>query len=613
MLSTALARLAAMFAFGLIVIVATAHAGSGQDHDHGTGARAPKVAATSPRITAGSETFDLVGVLREGRLIIQLTSKTTGAAVNDARIELAVDGDTAVAEPQPDGTYALKTPALAKPGVHEIIATITAGGISDLLVGTLGATPHDHPAAFDHDHADHHREMGGNATDRALGFVRNPLVAAGLGLALGMFGAGLTMRWHTSSSRFAKPFLGAAVVVAAALLTAGMVQAPPLGNFSQAAEGKRAGEPGGNHGHAHGEEKAEGTVDMRPEGIAAAQISVAKALPGPLVRKLTVPGVIVPDSSKLARIPAQVVGTVAEMRKGIGDQVARGEVIAVISSREVADAKSEFLAAVVNLDLQKTLFERSQALWEKRVTPEQQYLQVKATFTQAELRLDLARQKLSSLGLDAKTVAREAREDAASQGPSRLRTYEVRAPLAGRVVERKVDVGAPVGKEGDASELYSIADLTTVWVELAVPLGDLDAVKERLRVTIRHDQRVSEGGIVFVSPVVNAETRSARVVAVVDNRDLNWRPGTFISAQVASDVQEVAVRVPRTALQTIEGKQVVFVRTAEGFEKREVSIGKSDDDALEIVGGLAAGETIAVSNTFLLKADLGKAEAEHSH
>ena len=591
-------------ALGCMVLGAPSIAGPG--HDHGP-AGAPKAAAAGPSLSLASEAFELAGRLTGGRLTLRLTGKATNAAVIDAQIEVSIDGETVRAEAQPDGSYAVKTPALDNPGPHEVIATITAGKVSDLLVGTLDAAAHAHGAEYDHDHASHHQDTGG----RILDYARQPLVAAGLALFFTLLGAGITAHWRSSSSRHAKPLLGGALAVAAAVLTAGMFHLPATEKQSP---GGHAGYGWGGHArHEQGGEKPEGQIDMPPERIAAAQITIAKVIPGALVKKLTVPGVIIPDSSKQARVPAQVVGTVAEMRKGIGDQVARGEVIAVISSREVADAKSDYLTAVVNLELQKTLFERSQVLWDKRVTPEQQYLQVKATYTQAELRLDLARQKLSSLGLDAKVVASEAKEDGASHSTSRLRTYEVRSPMAGRIVERKVDVGAPVGKEGDASELYIIADLSTVWVELAVPLGDLNAIKERQRITIRHDQTVGAGTIVFVSPMVNAETRSARAIAAVENHDLIWRPGTFVSAEVASAAQDVAVRVPRTAVQTIEGKQVVFVRTSKGFEKRVVSVGKSDDEAVEVVSGLASGEAIAVSNTFLLKADLGKAEAEHSH
>jgi cobalt-zinc-cadmium efflux system membrane fusion protein len=313
-----------------------------------------------------------------------------------------------------------------------------------------------------------------------------------------------------------------------------------------------------------------------------------------------------------------VVGTVAEMRKRLGDTVKNGEVVAVLDSREVADAKSEYLTASVKVELEKTNFDRQQALWDKRIASEQTFLQAKAAYSEASLRQDLARQKLSALGLNAAEVARLAKQDEGTPNASTLREYELRAPITGRIVERKVDVGTAVGKEGDPADLYTVADLSTVWIELAVPTVDLAKAKEGARVVVTpgpgdDDGKRAEGKVVFVSPLLNQETRSARVIVALPNPDLAWRPGTFMSAEVQIAEDVVTARVPKQALQTVEGKRVVFVRTEEGFEKRDVETGKSDDEAVEITAGLKAGEEIAVANTFLLKAELGRNEAEHDH
>ena len=115
----------------------------------------------------------------------------------------------------------------------------------------------------------------------------------------------------------------------------------------------------------------------------------------------------------------------------------------------------------------------------------------------------------------------------------------------------------------------------------------------------------------FISPLLNQDTRSARVIAEVDNEKLAWRPGSYVTADVIIEEGPVAVRIPRIALQTIGGEQVVFVRTQNGFQRRDVKIGRTGGQAIEVIAGLAAGEQIAVTNTFLLKAELGKTEAAH--
>ena len=376
-------------------------------------------------------------------------------------------------------------------------------------------------------------------------------------------------------------------------------------------------------GHAHGEhehseaEGEEGHVKMTAEQIEGQDIKVAKAEGGTLSGHILVPGTITPDTDRIARVPARVVGTVAEMRKRLGDEVRKGEVVAVLDSREVADAKSEYLTASVKAELEKTNFDRQQALWDKRISAEAAFLNAKAVYSEASLRQDLARQKLSALGLNATEVAKLAKQDEKSTDTSTLRQYELRSPLSGRVVERKVDVGSAVGSEGDPSDVYTVADLSTVWIELSVPTSELAKVKEGAGVTVTLSQQGSErherGKVIFVSPLLNADTRAARVVVSLPNKNMIWRPGTYVTAEVETSQDEVPVRVAKAALQTIEGKRVVFVRTEEGFEQREVGLGRSDDDAFEVVSGLKPGEEIAVANTFLLKAELGKAEADHAH
>ena len=345
-------------------------------------------------------------------------------------------------------------------------------------------------------------------------------------------------------------------------------------------------------------------------GMAAQSIETAPIAIGRLSRHLAVPGTIVTDADRVARVPARVVGTVAQMRRRLGDDVKAGETVAVLDSREVADTKSEYLTASVNLDLQKTLYERAKGLWDKRVSAENQYLQVRNTFIETQLRADLARQKLSALGIDAAEVGATMRD---APDRSNLRQYKLRAPISGRIVERKVDVGTAVGKEGDPADVYTIADLSTLWVELSVPTAELGGVREGARVGIVTGGEGAQRGdarIVFISPLLNQDTRSARVIATLPNADLRWRPASYVTAEIAMPSGEPKPLVPRSAIQTIDGDKGVFVRNATGFERRKVVLGGADDDAFEAVSGLEAGEVVAVRNAFLLKAELGKSDAD---
>jgi cobalt-zinc-cadmium efflux system membrane fusion protein len=223
------------------------------------------------------------------------------------------------------------------------------------------------------------------------------------------------------------------------------------------------------------------------------------------------------------------------------------------------------------------------------------------------MRLDIARQKLLALGLNESEIAALPNES-----ETLLRSQEVRSPIAGRVVERKVDLGTAVGRDNLETELYVVLDLERVWVELSVSPADLPIVREGQAVTItaRSVSGNAEGRIAFISPLLDKETRSARVIAEIDNKDERWRPGSFVTAVIATETQKVPLTVPADALQTIDNQQVVFVRIPEGFERRPVIVGRRDKHLTEIVRGLRPGEVVAVTNTFALKAESLKGLAE---
>jgi cobalt-zinc-cadmium efflux system membrane fusion protein len=418
-----------------------------------------------------------------------------------------------------------------------------------------------------------------------------------------------------------KRFTSAAAIIAAAAILGGMAYVSPtvsnlLGRAASTAPGQTV--PDGAEGPAKDApdssgdsmQAPDGSISMLPGQIENQGIEVAPAGPGVLARLLTVPGTISLDPGRMASVPSRVEGTVTQMRKRLGDTVTPEEVVAVLDSREVADAKSEYLTAQVASELQKTLYERQRALWVQKSTAEQQYLQARASFLEAELKLSLARQKLLALDLDPAQVVKAAKEEGApGSSTSSLRQYEIHSLIGGRVIERRVDVGTLVGRQGDPSDLYTIADLSVVWVELAVPTADLEVIEEGQAVTVTSGADSGKRGvgrIIFVSPLVDPNTRSARVIAELDNKAMMWRPSAVVTASIVIKQQRVGVSIPRSALQTIGGEPVVFVRTATGFQKRTVTTGRSDEQGVEITSGLSAGEQIAVKNTFLLKAELGK-------
>lgn len=351
-------------------------------------------------------------------------------------------------------------------------------------------------------------------------------------------------------------------------------------------------------------------VRLSERQIAAGNFAIEEVRDGLLSKRIVVPGTIVPSGERIAKVSVRLLGTVAELRKRLGDDVREGDVLAIIESREVADAKSQYLAARVAFDLQDTLFSRSKSLFESKVSSENDYLRAKTAFEDVRIKFDVARQKLFALGLTGDQIAALPQQPAKS-----LRLQELRSPMSGRVAERRVDLGSLVGREGQESELFVIVDSSVVWAELSLQTADLAAVSEGQQITVAAGAGTSPlpATIMFVSPLLDKDTRSTRVVASVDNPLHVLRPGTFVTAEIPFAQVRVGAVVPKNAVQSIDGKNAVFVRTSDGFEPRKIVTGREDGRSYEVMSGLATGDRIATANTFVLKADLGKSAVEHQH
>ena len=260
-------------------------------------------------------------------------------------------------------------------------------------------------------------------------------------------------------------------------------------------------------------------VKLTERQVDAGKFAVAEVGGGVLSKRISVPGSIVPSGDHIARVAVRLLGTVAELRKRLGDPVEAGEVVAVIESREVADAKSEYLGARLVFELQQTLFNRSSRLFEGKVLSENDYLRARTTFEDARVKIETARQKLFALSLTADQI-----EALPQQPVETLRRQELRAPITGRIAERRVELGSLVGREGQESELFVIADLSVVWADLSVSPSDLSAIHEGQKIMLTGGNESSPATIMFVSPLLDKETRAARVVASVDNAARKWRP-----------------------------------------------------------------------------------------
>jgi cobalt-zinc-cadmium efflux system membrane fusion protein len=350
--------------------------------------------------------------------------------------------------------------------------------------------------------------------------------------------------------------------------------------------------------HAAKDEQSE-KVALTDAQVAGAGISVQVAGPANINSMTTMTGTIRFNEDRTAHVVPRLAGIVESVHADLGQRVKKGQVLAVVASMALAEHRSEFFTAQNRLALAKTNFEREQKLWQDKISAEQDYLQARQAMQEAKIAEQNAQQKLSALG-------------APSTGAGTLNTYQLRAPFDGVIVEKHISLGESIKED---SNVFTISDLSTVWAEIAVPASNLEAVRVGAKATIKAAALATEsaGTITYVGALLGEQTRTAKARVVLTNPNSSWRPGLFVSVDIASGSSQVDVAVPIDAIQSVEGKPTVFVREKGGFEVHHVVLGKADGKLTEVVEGLKPGSQYAAKGSFLIKAELGKSSAEHTH
>jgi membrane fusion protein, heavy metal efflux system len=389
----------------------------------------------------------------------------------------------------------------------------------------------------------------------------------------------------------------ALMCVVAALLAALMLWRSPATTGENEHEGHAD-----SHGHddRHAEDAppaaASDAIAMTEAQIKANGIAIEAAQAASLREMLHLPAQVRADAERTVAIAAPARGMVQSVLVSPGSVVRKGQGLVTLQSPEVAQWRADAAAAAQRLQLARTTLERERKLWDERISARQDLDIAQAAFDEARVQADAARQRLAALGIDASGGA----------------TATVHAPLAGVVTDRP----AVAGMAADVSQpLLTIADLGRVWIEAAVPSGSLAQVETGMPATITATAlpEAVQGTVAFVGPVLGETTRMATARIVLPNPQLRLRPGMLATVDLLGPKGDAAVTVAADAVHTIHERSVVFVRTPGGFEARTVIAGRSDGRRTEIVKGLAAGSRYASAGSYLLKADLGKSEAEHDH
>jgi membrane fusion protein, heavy metal efflux system len=329
-------------------------------------------------------------------------------------------------------------------------------------------------------------------------------------------------------------------------------------------------------------------ITVPPTSPLRAKLGIAEVVDEKIQRSLTLPAVVEADPARTAKVLPSVAGRVIDLKVQLGARVAAGDVLAVIESGDLALAVSDLEKARSALTLTKQTLDRLLVLEKTRAIAIKDREQAQSDYAQAQAEFERAQNRLRAIG-------------APSDQKGDDRHLSMKAPVAGSVIDLQMAPGAFLNDPTAA--VMTIADLSTVWVTANVPEKDTALISRDQSVDVvftAYPNEVFKGKVLFVSDVLDPDTRRTKVRIAFENPDIRLKPNMFASATFLAPEQAMPV-VPATALMLRNETDQVFVEVAPWvFEARPVEIAFQQGNDAIVARGLNAGERVVVKGGVLL-------------
>jgi len=318
----------------------------------------------------------------------------------------------------------------------------------------------------------------------------------------------------------------------------------------------------------------------------------------PVMTRITATAIIEPNAGAVAEVTSQIPARVVKLVAQLGEKVGTGEPLAIMSSVELGQAKTEYLKARSLEGITNQHLRREQDLYSKKITPMKDLLEARAQHDAALAEYKAARERLRLL-IPASQISKLQWSDNGQP----LSEFPLTSPIAGTLVKRDLSIGAMVDRNGPAPLM--IINLERVWVIANVFEHDLASLKTGDQVNVTADaysDRVFSGQITYIGDEVDRSTRAVRTRIEVPNPDHLLKPGMFAKASIAVGNSREVLLVPESAIYQIDGRRVVFVSAGDhGFEVRSVQLGSAGDGTVEVLSGLREGEIVVEKGGLTLK------------
>ena len=345
-------------------------------------------------------------------------------------------------------------------------------------------------------------------------------------------------------------------------------------------------------------------------------VEVETVVPQPIAGVIPATGKILVPEDRVAVIGPVNQGRIVHLYAGQGTRVKKGQKLADLESADIDQAEADYLKALADYEnarrssaaeikLAQENYDRAKLLYQQKITAGKNLqsaehdLEVAKASAENSINgtnaaLIAARRHLLILGIKDSTI------DALPKRTDLAAVFSLNSPIDGIVVERNATVGASVGTDAN---VFKIMDLSRVWIDANVFEKDLQQVRpgQEVKLTVpAFPGSTFSGKVILINSVVDPDTRTVKVRTEVANPDGRLKPDMFANVQIVTALNRTAISIPQSAVLNDEGKTVVFVADGNGYKKRQVQAGVQNNDRVEIIDGLAAGDKVVVKGNYLL-------------
>jgi len=329
-----------------------------------------------------------------------------------------------------------------------------------------------------------------------------------------------------------------------------------------------------------------GEIRLSAEELQQSNITVKNIQLEKVADQLILSANITANQDRIAFVAPRVEGKLIKVTANLGDQVKAGQALAVIDSIQMGEARAEYRHAQSELKLAEANFQRTDKLYKDEVVPQRQWLEVKNAYERAQI---TARESADHLHI------------LVGSSDTGISTFVITAPFSGVVIEKDAVMGELAKPEG---KLFTIADLSTVWIEADVSEKDLGKLTVGSPATVTVSSFPDEsfkGKVSYISSIFDKETRTVKARIELPNPDRKLRIDMFARAVIDLTSSREALILPQEAVLLVQGQSTVYIQTENGFEVRPVEVGEQLNKGVVITSGLKSGEQVVISGAYALK------------